>query len=398
MTDPVAKSIYEDVPLPLGMFIRVLRIRPSDSPDHLDPVACDFHLLNLDDESLCDFGTNLRVSKHVQKYTSLSYTWGDASPLHTIIVNDRPLQVRQNLWRFLQRARKNELAEYLWVDALCIDQEQLQERNHQVWLMGKIYSCAERVIVWLGAVSERVESAMQAIERTRDFWWDSNANAPHARGVFELYGLAYWSRAWIVQEYVLAHTLAIWCETLHIDGDCLRSRGDIFADWRCVNYPASRVIEARSRRRSAGLDRTESDRTILGLLSLFCQDLHCSDPRDRIYSLLSLLDSTERARLAVTPDYSKSTSDLFACIVRSFHISLEVDRASDFTAAILILASMLRLDAQDQVVKEAQMVIDASRGGLSQYTVYEGELFNDEEEPVPRNIYDRKWGKHLLER
>jgi hypothetical protein len=107
-------SIYEAVSLLLGAFIRVIRIRPSEVPNQTDPLACDFHLLNLKDGSLCDFktgrnskeklrgvfGTHVRRSKRVQ-YTALSYTWGDATVLHTIYVNDKALYVRQNLWNFL---------------------------------------------------------------------------------------------------------------------------------------------------------------------------------------------------------------------------------------------------------------------------------------------------------
>jgi hypothetical protein len=91
--------------------------------------------------------------------------------LHTIYVNDKALYVRQNLWDFLQWARRNKLASYMWIDALCIDQKQLHERNHQVWMMCYIYSQAERVIVWLGAVSERVEYVMEELRTNHLVSW-----------------------------------------------------------------------------------------------------------------------------------------------------------------------------------------------------------------------------------
>jgi hypothetical protein len=65
-------------------------------------------------------------------YVCLSYTWGEPQPLHTILVNGRPLGVRSNLYNFLRLARKLNIKQRLWIDAVCIDQENVLERNHQV--------------------------------------------------------------------------------------------------------------------------------------------------------------------------------------------------------------------------------------------------------------------------
>jgi hypothetical protein len=107
--------------------------------------------------------------------------------LHTIYVNDKALYVRQNLWDFLQCARRNKLASYLWIDALCIDQKQLHQRNHQVWMMGYMYSQAERMIVWLGAVSERVEYATEELRTNHLVSWGAALSAE--AGLTELYEL-----------------------------------------------------------------------------------------------------------------------------------------------------------------------------------------------------------------
>jgi hypothetical protein len=352
MAELSAQSIYEARPLSReGRFVRVITIRLSTAPDESEAVACDFHLLDLDNRSLCDFKSGLPLSEREQvQYTALSYTWGDATPLHTIVVNDQTLQVRHNLWNFLQTARKSGLKEYLWIDALCIDQEQLQERNHQVWMMGATYSMAERVIVWMGTASKNVDGAMKELEKSPLSAWQPDAFTRHRKGLMELYKMAYWSRAWIVQEYVLAKTIAIWFETLQIDEARLDAvaGGETFGDWRS---PASRVIEARQRRIArrkfvsadweAEVAELADDTTVLGLLTLFHLDLYCEDPRDRVYSLLSLLDPAERARLAITPDYSVSTLGLAACVVCAFRSSRRTHKA----LIIQALVHMLKLTA-----------------------------------------------------
>jgi hypothetical protein len=366
------RSIYASVPLPPGKFIRVIRIQSGAPPD---PIACDFHLLKPGYEygEIYDFNTDLCVSQQYVQYTALSYTWGDSTPLHTILVDGKPLQVRQNLWDFLQQARERKLTKYLWIDALCIDQEQLNERNHQVWMMGEIYSRAERVIVWFGAVSERVENAMEELCNHRSLWGSSKGAGA---GSTELYELAYWSRAWVVQEYVLAREITIWGGTRQMRNPTLTASGSSL--W--TNLPAIIVIAARHRRISRR-DLEFSHSTMLTLLLQVRRDLHCADPRDRIYSLLSLLDPAGPERLAITPDYSVSTSDLFSSVVRLFCTIYEPNRAREIKLAVSILADMLKLDPQDQVVREAQTMVDAYRGRPTQ-DVKKDAVVNGKEESV----------------
>jgi hypothetical protein len=74
--------------------------------------------------------------KHVkstkQRYVCLSYMWGDPEPSHTTIVNGKSFSVRDNLWNFLRLARRLLIRDWLWIDACCIDQDNVLERNHQV--------------------------------------------------------------------------------------------------------------------------------------------------------------------------------------------------------------------------------------------------------------------------
>ncbi|KAF2660972.1 HET-domain-containing protein, partial [Lophiostoma macrostomum CBS 122681] len=118
-------------PLPKGS-IRLLSLHPRCEPD--DPIQCSLKIHQFDDSSLLS-------------YVALSYVWGPTLPAFEIVVGGRNISVRKNLYDFLLQKTGNEL---LWIDALCIDQQNDQERNHQVERMGEIYKRADRVIAWLG--------------------------------------------------------------------------------------------------------------------------------------------------------------------------------------------------------------------------------------------------------
>jgi hypothetical protein len=83
-------------------------------------------------------------------YEALSYAWGDAKVTSPIFLESCPFQATVNLVSALRHLRHEDNTRTLWVDAICIDQSNIQERGHQVAFMAKIYSMAECDILWLG--------------------------------------------------------------------------------------------------------------------------------------------------------------------------------------------------------------------------------------------------------
>ena len=86
-------------------------------------------------------------------YLALSYTWGDANQRRNITVNGATISVTANLEAALRSIRDSRVLKAgvkLWVDALCINQDDLEERNRQVKRMQSIFSNAQSVFVWLG--------------------------------------------------------------------------------------------------------------------------------------------------------------------------------------------------------------------------------------------------------
>ncbi|KAF3042590.1 hypothetical protein E8E11_004742 [Didymella keratinophila] len=154
-------------------------------------------------------------------YSCLSYVWGRPLPAQAVLVNGGTCEVRQNLYDFLAHiqatADKSPLALY-WIDAICIDQTNLPERNQQIAHMGDIYSRAECVYLWLGKLEGLHDFATfcQTHGNEDDI---INLKAPdptkvsvqveqdRIRSKFVLN--EYWERAWNIQELFLARRLLV---------------------------------------------------------------------------------------------------------------------------------------------------------------------------------------------
>lgn len=129
--------------------------------------------------------------------------------------------VMPNLWDALKRMRGVESERILWIDALCINQDDISERSSQVGFMGRIYSNAVVVLIWLGEVLRSGEDRK---------YFESDAamhNALYALSIFlpnpehrivslifsrvagHIERKSYWNRVWIIQDIILASKLII---------------------------------------------------------------------------------------------------------------------------------------------------------------------------------------------
>jgi hypothetical protein len=181
--------------------IRLVKLEPSGP---FEPTKCTLRTYVLGDDPPI--------------YTALSYSWGPKERFNEIELNGCSFPVGRSLWSMLYRTQqqldyKNAL---IWIDALCINQEDTRERNHQVQLMRQIYSNASLVWVWLGEGDNNSDLAMRYIKR-REPLEHSNANfsklwnSQKASAVLQLCERAYWTRIWIVQEVMLAKEIVVMC-------------------------------------------------------------------------------------------------------------------------------------------------------------------------------------------
>ncbi|PVH75743.1 hypothetical protein DL98DRAFT_466075, partial [Cadophora sp. DSE1049] len=161
-------------------------------------------------------------------YTALSYEWGSQDVQNSISLNGQEFHVGENLWWALWYLRIDGAVTRLWVDALCINQQDEKERGHQVSLMGKIYRNAE-VICWLGKGDDpKHVKAMEYIcnwpfvqDRARARQSGTGATSmlhdedyrsketPYFSELEALCSHSYWTRTWIIQEFVLGKIIKI---------------------------------------------------------------------------------------------------------------------------------------------------------------------------------------------
>lgn len=97
------------------------------------------------------------------RYKALSYVWGDPNITDVVDVNGFDFPVTTNLFSALQVLRQKYTSVSLWIDALCINQDDIPERNHQVNQMRAIYKDAEEVIAWLGKEDNESHLAMHLL-------------------------------------------------------------------------------------------------------------------------------------------------------------------------------------------------------------------------------------------
>jgi hypothetical protein len=109
---------------------------------------------------------HVRLSEEPQ-YEALSYMWGPKN-YRKIEVNGAVFAVRQNLQNALLELRLEKNTRTLWIDAICINQDDISERNHQVTQMGMIYKNAVRCVAWLGHSDSLLNDAFAFLVEAED--------------------------------------------------------------------------------------------------------------------------------------------------------------------------------------------------------------------------------------
>lgn len=256
-------------------------------------------------------------------YTALSYTWGRYDTDCGLWLTDQRHVIRKNLHRFLKQAQSSPKLRnrYFWIDALCIDQLNDEERTHQVAQMAEIFKKAQDVLVWLGPAYGKSDFAMEAVNgrRVPRNLWTTSAGP----GIRRLCQRPYWTRLWVVQELSLARSVTVLCGgkavswsrlegflTTAVQTPPRRPSTHAFTE-----YVATRDSEALSM--IGRLCRSRQHSQLYHQVLAF-QDLRCAEPRDRIYALLGIARSGHEN---VWPDYRISPRTLLHNVLRNYHRS-----------------------------------------------------------------------------
>lgn len=249
-------------------------------------------------------------------YSALSYTWGPPDIVKMISLQGIKVQVRENLWQALYHLRSSDKELRLWIDAICINQNDISERNEQVSRMGTIYGAAKEVLVWLGPEEGKSHLAMAFIENMSSsrvaalpFRKDPSYQAEW-RAIKEFTQRDYWKRLWIIQEVFRAPKITVHC------GRSVLKWADLALFFRRLRPGNARLCKSLPARLTQ--DRTSQSHSLYELLETY-KDSLCADPRDKVYGLIGLAGrrlypSGKPLRAGVewiTVDYSRSAWQLF---------------------------------------------------------------------------------------
>ncbi|RSM03811.1 hypothetical protein CEP52_007197 [Fusarium oligoseptatum] len=316
----LSPSTYHYAPLPEDC-IRLLWLMPHENKDA--PIQCQlFDYLLLGSRG----GTHL--------YEALSYVWGSPEKTQSIFTPTGCVPVTENLHAALSRLRDGSLPRIVWADAVCINQDDMEERDRQVKAMAKIYAKASRVIVWLeetpagghGDAPSDGDLALEEIRRAAagSGSVQSSANRSSHKAVLHLLQRSWFRRIWVLQEVAAARHVLIMCHSTEIEGHAFCS-GLKHLDLSEAPAVQSRIKSAVYLIKDAVFRPkavvSSSDRFSLGIASLgelvdMYHNREATDRRDKVYALLGMSsDVTIRADLM--PDYKASWKDLFYRLVRS---------------------------------------------------------------------------------
>jgi hypothetical protein len=298
---------YQTVPLDSKTSTRLLTLHQGFGED---AIKCSLTTVDLE--------TNPR-------YNALSYCWGSPDNAKQLFLDEHVVDVRENLWSALWHLRLPNDNRILWVDALCINQSDISERNHQVGLMSTIYSKAEKVIVWLGPASEDSDVGMKWLSRILQ---DKSPTPDESQAVFKLCEREYWHRMWVLQEFGLAGDMTVHCGSKCVDWTAFaefctllveNAMSKIFDDFDVSEHYTAvhSVIDYRRYQLPGEFYKM----TLLSLLAAF-NDRQCVDPRDTVFALLGMASDCRDLdpQFALIADYSQT---LFSVYMNVFKFSCE---------------------------------------------------------------------------
>jgi Heterokaryon incompatibility protein (HET) len=376
---------YDKLDLPLGKPIRLVRLEPS-----LDPESAVFVTLETVD---------LRSKP---TYEALSYVWGDSTKVTPITVCGHIFQVTLNLEAPMKRLRATDKPRFLWIDAICINQINVSEKNRMVMQMGDIYNCAQQTLVWLGE-PDRLKSEAGVLQQFRaevmqrnPVPWVLNPSvfeSPQGMCIETIFGSAWWRRGWVVQEVAHAHYVTVFCGSDSMEWSTLRgymsccifssdfnnqavspsSKEALYSVFEV--FSMNQRIYPNSSPKFSGMLYESSRASLCELLEEF-RNRDTTNPRDKVYSLLSIADDS----YGITVDYSQPVDKFLVSTARTL---LQGDQPLQFLRSCKWNGDDVRSDDRpswmpDWSEKQPQ---DRSRGYVSQMRGLETD---------PKTIWDRR--------
>lgn len=232
------------------------------------------------------------------EYRALSYCWGDPTVTTEIIINKTPVQVTTNLESALRHLRDKGYTCF-WVDAICINQQDDDEKNQQLVWMGSIYRRAKVVEAWIGEEDNDSDGVFDAIS-TESFDFANHSNVAKLMRFLER---PYWRRVWVIQELALARQTLVHCGRRDISWETLAS----VVQSDTLNDPSPALANVRNLVRFHHDASSIKPLRLVEALSRSCSSL-ATDPRDKVFALLGLVYDSNY--YIPVPNYKQSLRDL----------------------------------------------------------------------------------------
>lgn len=248
----------------------------------------------------------------VRDYEALSYCWGHPGETSWIIVNGSSrLEIWSNLWVALSSLRYTSESRFLWIDAICINQDDDEEKNRQVKMMREIYQKAWRTVVWLGDEPDGEDglTAVHAIAQRQESLSHSKMSIfPVGISISQAYdlgliiGLPYFERVWIIQEVAVSSEVNIVCGSGSASWDELVTA--IRACDRTALMFQSGLRNILSIAKARERSKLKDYPSILSLLFMY-RSFRATDSKDKVYALLGLVDENSLDESGIEPNYHR---------------------------------------------------------------------------------------------
>lgn len=295
-------SVYQS--LPRGDWIRVLEVKEVGSE-----LVFNFASVCLDDCGI--------------EYTAISYAWADTTPVSSIVFTDgRSLPVSRTIVALFDSLRQGQTTFTVWIDALCMNQKDPAEKSQQVSLMGKVYSCANRVLLWLGETNGQARAAFQFMrlmgehEHSDDHTFQRllgrSARPKPLRAMLSLLARPWFHRVWVIQEIAVNREVTVACGVDQVPFDSFRD--SVHAIWKFYDvsslghglrlygfWNVTRVIEIREKFLSEGPVSYED-------LLETAYHVNATDNRDMVFAFWGIGD---HERPVPAPNYSITVEEVY---------------------------------------------------------------------------------------
>lgn len=348
MTDNQQKpspGLYQYTPID-NKQIRIFTLHPNSSESY-DRLQGSIAVEHRSEPDYDDYGDLIRGTG---SYEALSYTWGSDDLPCDILVEGSSVQISANLHEALLRLRLPDRPRRLWIDAICINQSDDDEKTGQVQAMWQIFGDATTVLVWLGEDSALEDGRKcftfckwAAPQQTR---WDkirddrrerfttvmdcfnAEASAPPSAICLEhveiFFSRAWFRRLWIIQEFSLASDVQIHCGRNSINAQSilwLMKHSYQFGPKFLVRFGVDDGDDSYWHMHGKGqrlMEMVDTATTIYGF--------ECKDPRDRVAALVSISNANRNSfhpfsidySTAVERNYIRFAQYLLRCVIRYY--------------------------------------------------------------------------------